>query len=507
MEMGERADCHWPRESPDYGGQILPFLVLVVFVLLYQSSLFLELADRLENFPKNTFLGLTFAAIQGKLMALVKVSNTLVRTVKEIFMGTCRTKMLKWGGGGSLDRPAFTLVELLVVIAIIGMLIALLLPAVQAAREAARRMQCTNLLKQIGLALHNHQDARQCLPAGKQSLSGTGPEAASATLTSAGGHYEEAHWCWSPRVMLLPFVEQNAAWDGVQSLLQRTSASDFLDELAPWGNLSTSYLTGPFSAFICPSDGEAKTASNYARTLADNTVVRSSRNSYRYCVGDGMWNVNEGPTRTGNPGVHSRGMFTHNHRKDLGYATDGTSNTIGFSERAVPSQTATNNTGSIGPSNSDLTIRAGVHSTTTMHSSAQTTPANCRISAVDPTNSRMLVSSHAVWGGQIFGDGRSTNDVFQTIAPPNAPSCIHGTGGGGSGWGLIAPSSYHTGGVNAVFMDGSVRFVSDSVAHGDLNLTQGGSPPNTTFKAQSGGSNYGVWGALGTPRGGESASL
>ncbi|MDR1964362.1 MAG: DUF1559 domain-containing protein, partial [Planctomycetaceae bacterium] len=118
----------------------------------------------------------------------------------------------------------FTLVELLVVIAIIGVLIALLLPAVQAAREAARRMQCSNNFKQIGIALHNYHDINDAFPAGRQT--------GNIRTTGGGLHYQ-----WSPDAILLPFMEQTAAWDGIQGLDYHCSNA------APWGE-SVQFLVG-----------------------------------------------------------------------------------------------------------------------------------------------------------------------------------------------------------------------------------------------------------------------
>ncbi len=134
----------------------------------------------------------------------------------------------------SAKRTGFTLVELLVVIAIIGILIALLLPAVQAAREAARRSQCSNNLKQLALGLHNYADTFKTFPSGFITNFPT----VFATL-------ERSHWSWG--AMTLGFIEQGALQDQLQ-----------VGRVPLWSNLTTTAgraaLQTPLSAFVCPSD-------------------------------------------------------------------------------------------------------------------------------------------------------------------------------------------------------------------------------------------------------------
>jgi len=413
---------------------------------------------------------------------------------------------------------AFTLVELLVVIAIIGMLIALLLPAVQAAREAARRMQCSNNFKQLTLALHNFYDVREEFPGSRNCgvVYNTRPTGERGTVANNGMSN-----MWSADVVLFPFVEQMATWSAIQSL---NGTGDF--NTAPTSH-AQQFLTGPFPPYRCPSDGEVMKPSEYAFTVTYPTnspllgqQVRSARTSIKWSMGDGIWNSSEAPfsnngaiAAPNNPKTYTRGMFFPWHYKTFGIISDGTSNTVAISEAVCSNAQGNGTTLAVA---SDL-VKGGVTAGTVaqLHLNGAIRPNLCLENGYDPFDRTRLrrntdaVPFATVWRGQIFGDGRSPNVGFHTVLPPNSPSCGHNVaGGGGEGWALMSATSHHTGGVNAGFMDGSVRFISNTIDTGDLRLPQGGYLSGTgTQPVNPGPSNYGVWGALGTPQGGESRSL
>jgi hypothetical protein len=327
---------------------------------------------------------------------------------------------------------------------------------------------------------------------------------------------------WSADVVLFPFMEQMATWSAIQSL---NGTGDF--NTAPWSH-AMQFLTGPFPAYRCPSDGEAMKPSEYVFTVTYPTTspllgqqVRSARTSIRWSMGDGIWNSAEAHlTNAGavaapnNPKTFMRGMFTPWFYKNMGFITDGTSNTVGISESVVSNAQGNGTTSLVVAS--DL-VKGGVTAGTVaqLHLNGAIRPNLCLENGFDPFDrTRLRRNTDAVpfataWRGQIFGDGRQPNVGFHTVLPPNSPSCGHNVAGGGTdGWALLSATSHHTGGVNAGFMDGSVRFITDTIYTGDLRLAQGGQNMGTgTQPINPGPSNYGVWGALGTPAAGESRSL
>ena len=212
------------------------------------------------------------------------------------------------------NKAGFTLVELLVVIAIIGILVGLLLPAVQAAREAARRMQCSNNLKQMGLAVLNYESAFQKLP----SKSG-GTTTFNNVSQRLYGNYDRL----SPFVGLLPFIEQNPLYDRIQAGTDVTA----FGAVAPGGPSAWFPKvdgTGAFypwaqsvPAYQCPSD-----------TIIPIATGEHGTNSYAVNMGDLIVNVNGAQQMRGPLG----GTRVY---KKMGTITDGTSNTIVFSERTA----------------------------------------------------------------------------------------------------------------------------------------------------------------------------
>ncbi|MDR1959337.1 MAG: DUF1559 domain-containing protein, partial [Planctomycetaceae bacterium] len=203
-------------------------------------------------------------------------------------------------------RIAFTLVELLVVIAIIGILIALLLPAVQAAREAARRMQCTNHLKQFALAAHNYHDSLATFPP--------------LGVPSPGGNCQ--HLSWS--VMILPYLEQQAVTEMIASGGTAASVNGTQNYTPgraadPWDDNYKPYQTR-FAARFCPSDANASVP---ARTGGYTGGI-----SYRVCSGDCTTNLNIGIPKWS----ETRGVFQFGNGRNMSKITDGTSNTMMFGE-------------------------------------------------------------------------------------------------------------------------------------------------------------------------------
>jgi prepilin-type N-terminal cleavage/methylation domain-containing protein len=359
----------------------------------------------------------------------------------------------------------FTLVELLVVIAIIGVLIALLLPAVQAAREAARRMQCSNKLKQIGIAVHNYHDIHNSLPCGRPAL-GTG-----ITNSSLGG--------WSLYVWILPFIEQSAAYSTLTShdILGNNSYNASDSTSTPDSNVNTMLRT-QYNFLLCPSDSNS----------SQKTATNSGFSNYAYSSGDYT-------ARVCSYNGRNRGPFGIGRWLGLNAVNDGMSNTLFFSERVINQRTGRGIKESFAiavidvfASDTDGSCEANFH------------PLLCLNTKNKNEYDTTLAPTIGNWGGQAWHDARTVyRGVWtNTILPPNAPSCLATTDSRGVM--IMPPTSYHSGGVNVVRADVSGGFISETVDAGNL-LSTGN---NCVL---SGESPFGIWGAFGSIDGKESKGL
>ncbi|PHQ34963.1 DUF1559 domain-containing protein [Rhodopirellula bahusiensis] len=379
-------------------------------------------------------------------------------------------------------RPAgFTLVELLVVIAIIGVLVGLLLPAVQAAREAARRMSCSNNFKQIGLAIHNYHSAHDNLPMQRGGTYDTG---------TGASNNNGFNLSWM--VGLTPFIEQQALWEQISNPLAfnrdgsvRTPPYPAMGSV-PWDENYQPWLTQVVS-FRCPSDG------------ADSPNDRVAFSNYAACAGDAFFEQHhsgiDDSGRSSNDGTWgdsagsrwARGVFRARHFTAFRDIKDGLSNTIAAGENVVDVQ--------------EREIKTMPH----IDGNVENRPPAYYETAglIDPERPQfwaagVLLDDNINHGrGRRWSDGRPQSSVFHTIRPPNSYSVVQSHGGRGQ----FSASSRHQGGVYVLMADGAVRFVTDSIDTGDQNHMAFGraQAPSTDHNAGAGKkSPYGLWGALGT---------
>ncbi|MCC9644462.1 DUF1559 domain-containing protein [Rhodopirellula sp. JC740] len=381
------------------------------------------------------------------------------------------------------ERSGFTLVELLVVIAIIGVLVGLLLPAVQAAREAARRMSCSNNFKQLGLAMHNYHSAYNQLPVQgsgtfrPDTQAGSGPN-------DFPGHNQRS---LSALVGLTPFFEQQGLWETISNpydkdqdpsttgdVWQAMGPGTWVREFPPWAT--------DIAMLRCPSDpGRGLPAlgrTNYGVNVGD-AIHYTEWGYWRF--GNNAWLQDQ----LANAKAGCRGFFVQRHHCKFRDVLDGLSNTIAMGEMVTD----------LG----DRDSRTHININNGWFPDGVRGHANVCDDDLDPQRPQFWANGVTLEGGDTRRRGfrwANSNIAFTCVnfmRSPNAPLCF---GGGWSSTGQASVASRHQGGAHVLMGDGAVKFITDSIEAGDPNDSSVFN--GSTAHPAGSESPYGLIGALGT---------
>lgn len=404
-----------------------------------------------------------------------------------------------------LQKRLLTSVEVLVVVGVILIIVGLLLPAIQAAREAARRASCSNNFKQIGLAFHNYHSAFKQLP---MACGGTGPSANDDLSNQLR---------LSPMVAIVPFVEASAMWDTIanpyitgdmppitvedEMLMKDGNFREWLDELstddgpltadngdhyfppmgpAPWQARSYPPWQAGMLCYLCPSD---------ATTRPDKHAAFCN---YALCYGDAVHESGYRPQEfldfRDRPAdsFSQRGVFVSGTIVRFRDITDGLSDTIMLAEIATFDGT-----------------RRSIGSVAMNVTGLRDDPSLCLQTVADGHYKseialRMTPDGKASRGGN-WADGAITWSGITTVLPPNSPSCDSEEEFRLEG--VFSAASNHLGGCHVLMADGAVVYVTDSIDTRNLSkpsvYANSETPPDSE-------SPYGLWGALGTKAASES---
>ncbi len=360
-------------------------------------------------------------------------------------------------------RRGFTLIELLVVIAIIAVLIALLLPAVQSAREAARRAQCVNNLKQIGLAMHNYHSSLDSLP-----------PAGSSQITN--GYVRQ---CFSMKVRILPYMEQQNVFNAMNFSIDAEWAQDTGDA-SGWASANATAKGTRIASYLCPSDFRKGNRNNREATIWSGTTINADiAQMSNYAENDGGNRMLYGGQPNGIAywvgSTPDQVQVESQTRQTLSFAniTDGLSMTAFFSEFIKSDGTGTG----------DASDSLGMIYQATVNSTNYPVPGNPIASELQTAQVclQSLNKSFSWHGERYVVQDLGRGGGYSHTQLPNRKSCYYNDFAGQTSncyESMIAAASSHPGGVNVLFGDGSVRFVKSSVG-------------------------YTVWYALGTRAGGE----